>query len=112
MAPHPSTSTSKPMLGGTEVSDDEEEHRSGGAGSRRPELGATAARSGGDAEAAEEVGTEAWALAVSGEAGAGGDARSGTRRAAAAAAAAAMTGEVGEWTGGGELSGAGRGQGH
>lgn len=53
---------------------------------------------------------EAGALAVSGEAGAGGDARRGTHR---AAAAAAMTGEVGEWTGGGgELSGGGGGQGH
>jgi hypothetical protein len=51
---------------------------------------------------------EAGTLAVSGEAGAGGDAGSGTHR----AAAAAMTGEVGVWTGGGELSGAGRGEGH
>ena len=61
--------------------------------------------------AAEEVGMEAGAFAVS-----GGDARCGTHRAAAAAAAAVMTREteqtVGVWTGGGELSPAdGKGQG-
>jgi len=49
-----------------------------GAPERRPELGATAARRGGEAEAAEEVGVEAGTLAVSGEAGASGDPRSAT----------------------------------
>ena len=88
--PHPSTSRSKPRSGGAEFSGDEEEHRSGGAGSRRPGPAATAAaRRGADAEAAEEVRTEAEDFAVS-----GGDARSGTHRAAAAAVAADMMGEV------------------